>query len=189
MSDYEVFLDSFWLPASALKRKGPTARPFAETGSVLDRAAGRGEVISASESNDYCGFKVALRIRPIQPTERAFHENGKLCVEPAEIDDVPVIKLRRLAPSGDTRTYSYRLHNVFGPDASQRDVYDGVVRRCVLSALAGINASVLAYGCVSAVFWGRFLISTLLPRQVYGDWKDAHDDRCRTGRSDSSSTG
>jgi Kinesin motor domain len=146
MSDNDVFLDSFWLPAAALKLKAPTVRRFAEKGSALDSAARHGAEPSASETEDYSGFKVALRIRPLMPTERAIYESGKLCVEPVEIDGVPAIKLRRQTPSGDIRTEAYRLHNVFGPEASQHDVYDGVVRRCVLSALAGINASVLAYG-------------------------------------------
>ncbi len=43
-----------------------------------------------------------------------------------------------------TRTYSF--DRVFGPDASQADVYAGVVEGMLKEVLSGYNCTIFAYG-------------------------------------------
>jgi kinesin family protein 6/9 len=42
--------------------------------------------------------------------------------------------------------FAFRFSRVFEPNAKQEDVFDGVARECVMSALDGYNSTVFAYG-------------------------------------------
>lgn len=91
--------------------------------------------------------QVAVRCRPLNERERSAGERTIIQCEPSrrEVHFSPPIG--RKAPAGSNagkKTFTY--DHVFGPDASQGDVYQGVVKPIVDEVLEGYNCTVFAYG-------------------------------------------
>lgn len=82
---------------------------------------------------------VFCRVRPRVPRADADFGFDALAIEPSASSVVPLDALGRGAAA-------YTFDHVFGPDATQSEVYDHVGRPMVVAALAGINATILTYG-------------------------------------------
>lgn len=54
-----------------------------------------------------------------------------------------------------THSQEFRFDGIYGEDATQEDVFDGVARDAVDAALAGFNSTVFAYGQTGAQGWLR----------------------------------
>eukprot|EP00177_Eucheuma_denticulatum_P008603 GFKZ01015660.1.p1 GENE.GFKZ01015660.1~~GFKZ01015660.1.p1 ORF type:complete len:1167 (+),score=203.81 GFKZ01015660.1:298-3798(+) len=93
--------------------------------------------------------QVAVRCRPLNHREKTSGERTVLvcaedrrevvCVAPASQR-----KVHSSAAPNPKKTYTY--DHVFGPDATQQDVYRGVVESIVDEVLQGYNCTVFAYG-------------------------------------------
>lgn len=104
-------------------------------------------------------FKVAIRVRPPLPreykTHRAYQNTTMVDQQRRTItlsDNLP-----SSVASGNTSTahvdngivystYRYTFDRVYGPDASQEEVYDNSARDSVKQVLEGYNAAIIAYG-------------------------------------------
>ncbi len=91
--------------------------------------------------------QVAVRCRPLNDRERAGGDRSivKCDIDRREIHFTPPVG--RKAPAGGSngkKTFTY--DHVFGPNASQQDVYEGVVEPIVDEVLQGYNCTVFAYG-------------------------------------------
>ncbi|KNE70778.1 hypothetical protein AMAG_14902 [Allomyces macrogynus ATCC 38327] len=94
---------------------------------------------SSSSSSSSTGGKarrvrVALRVRPRKPTEQ--DECLALVPESASVQ----------IPGRDGQWQEFQLDNVYGPDTTQRAIFDANVRPMLDEALTGVNATVFAYG-------------------------------------------
>lgn len=90
--------------------------------------------------------QVAVRCRPLNPREISSGERSVLvCAEGRRevLCSTPMAQ-RKGGNSGGKKTFTY--DHVFGPDAGQEDVYEGVVRAIVDEVLEGYNCTVFAYG-------------------------------------------
>ncbi len=91
--------------------------------------------------------QVAVRCRPINERERNAGERTIIQCEPARREihfSPPAGRKAPAGSSGGKKTFTY--DHVFGPDASQGDVYNGVVKPIVDEVLEGYNCTVFAYG-------------------------------------------
>ncbi|KAM9408375.1 LOW QUALITY PROTEIN: uncharacterized protein KZ484_026972 [Pholidichthys leucotaenia] len=79
-------------------------------------------------------LRVAIRIRPLVPTEVLHHH--QVCVR--VVPDSAQVML------GSDRLFSF--DHAFGPTASQDEVYESCVQPLVQSLLSGCNATVFCYG-------------------------------------------
>ncbi|KAJ3354199.1 Kinesin-like protein kif22 [Allomyces javanicus] len=77
----------------------------------------------------------ALRVRPRKPTEED-DECLKLVPATASVQ----------IPRRDGQWQVFQLDNVYGPDATQRTIFDSNVCPMLDEALTGVNATVVAYG-------------------------------------------
>ncbi|KAJ3373419.1 Kinesin-like protein kif22 [Allomyces arbusculus] len=94
---------------------------------------------SSSSSSSSSGGKarrvrVALRVRPRKPTE----QDECLALVP-EIASVQI-------PGRDGQWQEFQLDNVYGPESTQRAIFDTNVRPMLDEALTGVNATIFAYG-------------------------------------------
>ncbi len=78
--------------------------------------------------------RVAVRVRPLLPREIA---NG-------ERECVTIIPEYKQIIVGPKRAFTFDY--VFGPETSQRDVYEQAALPLVQSCVDGYNAAILAYG-------------------------------------------
>lgn len=93
--------------------------------------------------------QVAVRCRPLNARETSSGErialkcdDGRREVVCAGVSGGP--GMSKVPASLGSKTYTY--DHVFGPDSSQEDVYDGVVKPIVEEVLEGYNCTVFAYG-------------------------------------------
>ncbi|KNE57035.1 hypothetical protein AMAG_02795 [Allomyces macrogynus ATCC 38327] len=94
---------------------------------------------SSSSSSSSSGGKarrvrVALRVRPRKTTEQ--DECLALVPETASVQ----------IPGRDGQWQEFQLDNVYGPDSTQRSIFDTNVRPMLDEALTGVNATIFAYG-------------------------------------------
>ncbi|KAJ3354198.1 Kinesin-like protein kif22 [Allomyces javanicus] len=94
---------------------------------------------SSSSSSSSSGGKarrvrVALRVRPRKTTEQ--DECLALVPETASVQ----------IPGRDGQWQEFQLDNVYGPDSTQRAIFDTNVRPMLDEALTGVNATIFAYG-------------------------------------------
>lgn len=85
--------------------------------------------------------KVAVRLRPLSARERLDGADELIQSSPH---------------SGHIHAgpeHSFAFDSVFGPDSSQSEVFEGLVRPSLDSFVGGFNCTILAYGQVSASFW------------------------------------
>lgn len=92
--------------------------------------------------------QVAVRCRPLNSRERSSGERTVLtCAEERRevICSAPnAVRKGGSAAANPKKMYTY--DHVFGPDASQADVYEGIVEPIVDEVLQGYNCTVFAYG-------------------------------------------
>lgn len=139
--DHEEFLKSFWVPNALAGTAAPPPPAFRFAGSALDRGAGGGPGDTGTEM-----FRVAVRIRPVlkgEDGEAVWPSEGK---GDDPHDAGPRVTVCAPGPDGAAKRQSFRFHDVYGPAASQEEVYTRTVQPCVASALGGYNATVFAYG-------------------------------------------
>lgn len=80
---------------------------------------------------------VVARLRPTKPSPNVHHKETEFVVQvPRGSDTV----------NNQVEEYSFRFARVFGPQATQREVFDVVAKDLVLGALDGVNCSIFAYG-------------------------------------------
>jgi hypothetical protein len=89
-------------------------------------------------------IEVFLRIKPVaKPTSKLTFDSQDGSVEFAVPKDAVWGCVNN---SRDRHVFAFNA--VFGPDATQEDVFNAVARRAVLGALDGYNGTVFAYGQV-----------------------------------------
>eukprot|EP00434_Breviolum_minutum_P024244 symbB.v1.2.021407.t1/scaffold1813.1/size100325/3 len=80
---------------------------------------------------------VVARLRPTKPSSNVQHHNTEFVVQvPRGSETV----------NNQVEEYHFRFAKVFGPAATQREVFDRVAKDLVLGALDGVNCSIFAYG-------------------------------------------
>ncbi|KAJ8365670.1 hypothetical protein SKAU_G00145010 [Synaphobranchus kaupii] len=120
-------------------------------------------------------LQVYLRIRPFTSAE---NDNGESqeCVA-IELPDVVLLKApraslsARLSDKSVTQTAQrFQFSQVYGPEATQRDIFDGTVKCLVKDVLEGGNSLVFTYGVTNAgktfTFLGSEADSGILPRSL-----------------------
>ncbi|CAJ1366021.1 unnamed protein product [Effrenium voratum] len=86
-----------------------------------------------------CPLQVAVRIRPHQPHDG---KNGRASVQAADAATIET------TDGTDTKTFVY--DRVFGPEASQQEVYSHCALNLVDSVIEGTNACIFAFGSTGA---------------------------------------
>ncbi|XP_062320105.1 kinesin-like protein KIF20B isoform X2 [Osmerus eperlanus] len=120
-------------------------------------------------------LQVYLRIRPFTTTET---ENGESqdCVG-IEVPDTVLLKApraslsARLSDKSDMQTAQrFQFSQVYGPETTQREIFDGTVKGLVRDVLEGGNSLVFTYGVTNAgktfTFLGPDTNVGLLPRSL-----------------------
>lgn len=97
----------------------------------MEGADGRGDDDEPEES-----IRVCVRIRPLSSKEIG---EGSDRIE-WQFNE------RNIVDDSDIGRKAYTFDKVFGPVASNTDVYTGVARQVVMMALQGYNGTVFAYG-------------------------------------------
>ncbi|CAE7597135.1 KIF6 [Symbiodinium natans] len=83
-------------------------------------------------------ISVVARLRPSpQPSPHVRAAEKEVVVQIPRGDDVI---------NNQVEEYGFRFARVFGPDASQRTVFDAAAKELVLGALDGVNCTIFAYG-------------------------------------------
>lgn len=92
--------------------------------------------------------QVAVRCRPLNSREIASGERSVLlCTEDRrEVVCVAPATQRKGPAAGANSKKTYTYDHVFGPDATQADVFEGIVKPIVDEVLQGYNCTVFAYG-------------------------------------------
>ena len=86
------------------------------------------------KSDDLSSVGVAVRVRPLNNSEKA--ENSQGCVTIDYKDKLIIM--------GKDRSFTF--DRVYGIDSKQEDIFEGCTKDLVLSVFGGYNATVLAYG-------------------------------------------
>lgn len=88
---------------------------------------------------------VTVRVRPLSAKEVARSD-----VSDWECRDDNVIAYKHALPERSPYPASYTLDRVFGPDSQTQKVYEEGAKDVALSALAGLNSTIFAYGQTSS---------------------------------------
>eukprot|EP00927_Polykrikos_kofoidii_P023953 TRINITY_DN21882_c0_g1_i1.p1 TRINITY_DN21882_c0_g1~~TRINITY_DN21882_c0_g1_i1.p1 ORF type:complete len:1567 (-),score=266.22 TRINITY_DN21882_c0_g1_i1:133-4644(-) len=88
-------------------------------------------------------IQVAVRARPLNSMERNLSSKMIFKASGTTLEE---LEDDGYTPSGKTYTYD----NVFGPECSNEDVYNGQCKAIVTSALQGYNGTIFAYGQTSS---------------------------------------
>ncbi|KDD74016.1 kinesin, partial [Helicosporidium sp. ATCC 50920] len=105
---------------------------------------------TATESAEHA-VKVVLRVRPPLARELHGYEPYRSAVR-VDPNGTRVSLCESNPPPGDEAStpaygaYTFNFDRVYGPEATQAQVYDESARSAVLSVLSGYNASIIAYG-------------------------------------------
>jgi len=83
--------------------------------------------------NDDCSVRVAVRVRPLNSSEKA-------------IGSEEVVRVTPGAPQVSVGEKSYTFDFVYGPSSKQHQIYDQCVEALVAAFFEGFNATILAYG-------------------------------------------
>ena len=94
---------------------------------------------SEVEPKTRTNVQVAVRCRPTSDDERSKGAVEVLSCDPASHE----VRIACNRPQGEK---SFTFDKVFGPEATQADVFEYSVAPLVLSSLQGYNATVFAYG-------------------------------------------
>ncbi|KAK1794517.1 hypothetical protein P4O66_010774, partial [Electrophorus voltai] len=100
-------------------------------------------------------LQVYLRIRPFTSTESGFGESqGCISIDPPETvvlkaprSSLAARQSERLGPQVAQR---FQFSKVYGPDATQREVFDGTTKALVKDVLKGENSLIFTYGVTNA---------------------------------------
>jgi len=90
-------------------------------------------------------LKVAVRCRPLDARERALKDRS---VVTPHADGTVTLDLTRIAQGMESATFAY--DHVYGPDVSQREVFETIGYDAVEHAFVGYNVSLFAYGQTSS---------------------------------------
>lgn len=85
-----------------------------------------------------CNIKVVCRFRPLNPSEEKSGSQEIVSFPPGSYDSVNI------------RGKTYLFDRVFGPHASQAQVYDEAAKPIVKDVLSGYNGTIFAYGQTSS---------------------------------------
>lgn len=85
-----------------------------------------------------CNIKVVCRFRPLNPSERNSGSQEIVSFPPGTKDSVNI------------RGKSYLFDRVFGPNATQAQVYEEAAKPIVKDVLSGYNGTIFAYGQTSS---------------------------------------
>uniref|UniRef100_A0A4W4G448 Kinesin motor domain-containing protein n=1 Tax=Electrophorus electricus TaxID=8005 RepID=A0A4W4G448_ELEEL len=121
-------------------------------------------------------LQVYLRIRPFTSTESGFGESqGCISIDPPETvvlkaprSSLAARQSERLGPQVAQR---FQFSKVYGPDATQREVFDGTTKALVKDVLKGENSLIFTYGVTNAgktfTFLGPETDGGILPRSLH----------------------
>lgn len=101
---------------------------------------------------------VAVRVRPLNGQETA-----AACASVAHCDGSSLV-MKRGGGGGSTR---FQYDHVYGPDSPNAALFDDLGGQVLRNAWLGYNASVFAYGQVSAHAQGFFFELWLRAREVF----------------------
>jgi len=90
-------------------------------------------------------LKVAVRCRPLDARERALKDRS---VVTPHADGTVTLDLTRIAQGMESATFAY--DHVYGPEVSQREVFETIGYDAVEHAFVGYNVSLFAYGQTSS---------------------------------------
>ncbi|XP_060795753.1 kinesin-like protein KIF20B isoform X2 [Neoarius graeffei] len=120
-------------------------------------------------------LQVYLRIRPLTSTESEFSES-QACIS-VEPPDTVVLKAPRLSLTarqseklGPQLAQRFQFSKVYGPETTQRQIFDGTTKALVKDVLGGENSLVFTYGVTNAgktfTFLGPESDGGILPRSL-----------------------
>ncbi|XP_046710696.1 kinesin-like protein KIF20B isoform X1 [Silurus meridionalis] len=120
-------------------------------------------------------LQVYLRIRPLTSSESEFNESQD-CVS-VEPPDTVVLKAPRLSLTarqseklGPQLAQRFQFSKVFGPETTQRQIFDGTTKALVKNVLGGENSLIFTYGVTNAgktfTFLGPESDGGILPRSL-----------------------
>ncbi|XP_047673502.1 kinesin-like protein KIF20A isoform X2 [Tachysurus fulvidraco] len=120
-------------------------------------------------------LQVYLRIRPLTSTESEFSESQEcISIEPP---DTVVLKAPRLSLTarqseklGPQLAQRFQFSKVYGPETTQRQIFDGTTKALVKDVLGGGNSLVFTYGVTNAgktfTFLGPESDGGIVPRSL-----------------------
>ncbi|XP_060716760.1 kinesin-like protein KIF20A isoform X1 [Tachysurus vachellii] len=120
-------------------------------------------------------LQVYLRIRPLTSTESEFSESQE-CIS-IEHPDTVVLKAPRLSLTarqseklGPQLAQRFQFSKVYGPETTQRQIFDGTTKALVKDVLGGGNSLVFTYGVTNAgktfTFLGPESDGGIVPRSL-----------------------
>ncbi|XP_034165332.2 kinesin-like protein KIF20B isoform X1 [Pangasianodon hypophthalmus] len=120
-------------------------------------------------------LQVYLRIRPLSSTESELGESQD-CIS-VELPDTVVLKAPRLSLTarqseklGPQLAQRFQFSKVYGPETTQRQMFDGTTKALVKDVLGGENSLVFTYGVTNAgktfTFLGPESDGGILPRSL-----------------------
>ncbi|KAK3559427.1 hypothetical protein QTP86_013498 [Hemibagrus guttatus] len=120
-------------------------------------------------------LQVYLRIRPLISTENEFGESQK-CIS-VEYPDTVVLKAPRLSMTsrksekiGPQLEQRFQFSKVYGPETTQRQIFEGTTKALVKDVLGGENSLVFTYGVTNAgktfTFLGPESDGGIVPRSL-----------------------
>lgn len=109
----------------------------------------------ADKRND--NFKVVIRVRPPLPRELSvpgrFQNTIKIHDDNATItisENLTALNNNDYSEYGVYNSHTFTFDRVYGPSATQKEVYDTIAYDAVMDTLKGYNATVMAYGQTSS---------------------------------------
>jgi hypothetical protein len=125
VADGQAPLRMLSLPLQSLERQSPQVESSRKRPSESpEPQTARGETVRV---------KVVARVRPLLPCETVGPRKGANCTEVA-------------SPSVAVGKSCFTFDHVFGPEASQEEVYENCVEPLVEATLEGVNGTLFAYG-------------------------------------------
>ena len=100
------------------------------------------------ESEGSSHFQVVVRVRPPLPRELQGSSSFQNIAQVQEGSRLLISEHFHTEAHGmyPSNTHHFTFDQVYGPDGTQREVYEGTAQHVVASALLGYNATLFAYG-------------------------------------------
>jgi centromeric protein E len=139
--------------------KGPVAGSpmpsvgFSATGPTVVQAPGSNpglrerENSGASTVASAVNIMVGVRFRPFDTNEK---RNNEKQAWDWDLKNKMITQKYSNACSKNNELLSFPVNHLFGPMHTTKDVYDGVVKDIVTSAMKGVNGTIFAYGQTSS---------------------------------------